>query len=185
MKKILIASVLLASCSVALAEPYVGGSIGYARSGVDCASGANCSKNATGAKAFVGYSFTEMFALEASYFDLGKASASLGPASEDVKSSGYGLRGVLSVPFNKDFSGFAAVGINRVKSRDTASVGILSLSSTTDTTATKPSFALGVDYAVTPALKLRGEVEQIRFDAPANSGNYNVTNFNVGLKYGF
>jgi OOP family OmpA-OmpF porin len=185
MKKILVASALLASCSVVMAEPYVGGSIGYARSGVDCASGANCSKNATGAKVFVGYSFTEMIALEASYFDLGKASASLGPASEDVKSSGYGLRGVLSLPINKNFSGFAAVGLNRVKSKDTVNFGILSLSSTTDTTATKPSLALGIDYAVTPALKLRGEVEQIRFDAPANSGGYNVTNFNVGLRYGF
>jgi OOP family OmpA-OmpF porin len=183
MKKIIIVATLLAPCSLAFAEPYVGASIGYARAALDCGAGFNCSTNSTGGKIFAGYAFTEMFALEASYFNLGKISGSAGPASEDVKSSGYGLRGVVSVPFNKNAVGFAAVGINRVKSKDSVHVGALSFDS--DATSTKPSLAFGVDYALTPALKLRGEVEQIRFEAPAGGGNYNVTNFNVGLKYGF
>jgi OOP family OmpA-OmpF porin len=183
MKKIIVASLLLASCALAMAEPYVGGSIGYARNNSDCPSGFSCSLNSTGLKAFVGYSFSPMFALEASYFDLGKLSAESGPASVNMKSSGYGLRGLVSVPFNTNLSGFAAVGINSVKSKATARFG--NLSADVDGTSTKPSLALGLDYAVTPAFKLRGEVEQIRFEAPGGAGNYNITNFNVGLKYGF
>lgn len=184
MKNLLIAAVLLASSSAVLAQGvYVGGSVGYARSNVDCAGTTNCSTNSTGAKAFVGYQINDMFSLEASYFDLGKANATVGTAGIDIKSTGYGLRGLISVPFNKDFSGFAAVGINRVKSKATVTVG--TLTGSLDTTSTKPSLALGVDYALTPALKLRGEFENIRFDAPANSGNYNVNTFSVGLKYSF
>jgi opacity protein-like surface antigen len=183
MKKTIVAALLLASCTIALAEPYIGGSIGYGTANIDCSAGSNCNANSTGGKAFIGYSFSPMFALEASYFDLGKVGANSGPLSMDMKSSGYGLRGLLSVPFNKDFSGFAAVGINSVKSKLNVRVGNSSLDF--DGSSTKPSLALGVDYALTPALKLRGEVEQTGFAAPQGLGNYHVTNFNVGLKYGF
>ncbi|MDB5854571.1 MAG: hypothetical protein JWR22_2612 [Herminiimonas sp.] len=183
MKKIIITALLLASCTLAMAEPYVGGSIGYATANIDCPAGVNCTSNSKGGKVFAGYSFNPMFALEASYFDLGKVGANVGATSLNLKSTGIGLRGLLSVPFNKDFSGFAAVGINSVKSKLAIRAGISSLDA--DSTSTKPSLALGVDYALTPSLKLRGEVEQIGFAAPAGAGNYHVTNFNVGLKYGF
>jgi OOP family OmpA-OmpF porin len=184
MKNLLIATVLLASSSAALAQSaYIGGTVGAARSNVDCAGTSSCSKNSTAGKAFVGYQINNMFALEASYFDLGKVDATVGAAGINIKSTGYGLRGLIFVPFNKDFSGFAAVGVNRVKSKASVTVG--AVAGSLDETSTKPSLALGVDYALTPALKLRGEFENVRFNAPANSGSYNVNTFSVGLKYSF
>ena len=95
MKKILIAASLLACSSAALAEgAYVGGNIGTARSNLDCAGTDSCSKNGTAVKGFVGYSFNDMFSVEGSYFDLGKASASVGGAGIDLKTTGYGFRGL-------------------------------------------------------------------------------------------
>ena len=184
MKNLLIATALLASSSVALAEGvYAGGTVGYARANVDCAGTTSCDKNSTGAKAFVGYQINQMFAVEASYFDLGKVNATLGAASLDIKSSGYGVRGLVSYPFTQKLSGFAALGVNQVKSKATVTLG--ALTGGLDKTATKPSLGLGLDYALTPALKLRGEFESFRLEAPANSGGYTVNNISVGLKYSF
>ena len=184
MKKILVAMALLAASSATFAEGvYLGGSVGYTHTDVDCTGTTNCSSNSTGLKGFIGYKINDMFAFEASYFDLGKFGGTVGSARVDFKSSGYGVRGLFSVPFTKDFSGFVGLGINQVKSK--ASVTLGSLSGSLDETSTQPSFAVGVDYALTPALKLRGEIENTRFDAPVNAGSYNVNNFSVGLKYSF
>lgn len=185
MKNLVIATALLACSSAALAAadgPYIGGSIGYARSNIDCAGTTSCSNNATAGKAFIGYSFNDMFSLEASYFDLGKADATIGAAAIDIKSTGYGLRGLVAIPFGKDFSGFAALGVNRMKSNATVKVG--AFAGSLDETSTKPSIAVGLDYSITPALKLRGEIENFRLNALGGS-SYSVNNFSVGLKYKF
>lgn len=184
MKKLLIGTALLACSTIALAEGgYVGGTIGTARSNIDCAGTDSCSKNGTAAKAFVGYSINDMFSVEGTYYDLGKASASSAGTSADLKTTAFGVRGLVAVPFNQDFSGFAALGINRFKSKISGQNALFSGS--TETTSTKPSLALGVDYAISPVLKLRGEVETMRIDAPASSGNYNITTLSAGLKYQF
>ena len=184
MKNLLIATALLASSSAALAEgAYIGGSIGYTRGNADCTGTISCSNNSTGAKALVGYQINDTFSVEASYVDLGKISATVGSAGIDIKSTGFGLRGLVSAPFSKNVSGFAALGLNRMKSKATVTVG--TVTGALDATSTKPSLALGVDYTLTPALKLRGEFENFRMDAPANAGSYNVNNFSIGLKYSF
>ncbi len=184
MKKLLIATALIAASGAAMAEgAYIGGNIGSSHSNLDCTGTTSCSNNGTGVKGFVGYSFNEMFSVEGTYYDLGKASASVSGIDLDLKTTGFGVRGLVSVPFNKDFSGFAALGINRMKSNGT--VNSAGFSGSTSSTSTKPSFALGVDYALSPVLKLRGEVETIRVDAPASSGNYDVRMVSVGLKYQF
>ena len=184
MKKILLASLLIAASTAAMAEgAYIGGSIGSARANLDCSGTTSCSNNGTGVKGLVGYSFNDMFSVEGTYYDLGKASASISGANLDLKTSGFGVRGLFSVPFNKDFSGFASLGINRMKSK--ASVTSGTFAGSTDATSTKPSFGLGVDYALSPVLKLRGEYETVRVDAPASSGNYDERFLSIGLKYQF
>ena len=185
MKKLLIATALLASSSAVFAAGiYAGGSIGHTRGGnIDCDGTTECSKNSAGGKAFVGYQINDMFSVEASYFDLGTMKFADATDRAEFKSTGYGVRGLASFPFTKDFSGFVGLGINRVKSKVSATLGTLSGSA--DNTSTKPSFAVGVDYSLTTALKLRGEIENTRFDAGGTDGSYNVTNFSIGLKYSF
>ena len=184
MKKVIIAAALLASTTAALAEgSYVGGAIGRSHTNLDCSGTTSCSSNSTGGKVFLGYNINEMFAVEGTYYDLGKASAGVSGGSIDVKSTGFGLRGLVSVPFNKDFSGFAALGINRVKSDATVTAG--TFSGNGSQTSTKPSFGLGLDYAISPVLKIRGEYETVRLNAPYSGGNYDVNTISVGLKFQF
>ena len=51
--------------------------------------------------------------------------------------------------------------------------------------STKPTLAAGVDYAVSLALKLRGELEANRFDGTGYVGTYKNTSLSVGLHYNF
>ncbi len=189
MKKILIAAALAASSSLACAQGmYAGGTVGYTRSSLDCGdlnvSGVDCSTNSTGAKGFVGYRINNTFAVEASYFDLGKMEVDFSSGAGDLKSTGFGVRGLLSAPFSGGHDAFAyiALGINRVKSDGTISGGSFSASDSRN--ATKPSVAVGVDYSLAKKLDLRVEFEGTRFEDPFED-EYTVTNLSVGLKYNF
>jgi OOP family OmpA-OmpF porin len=188
-----IAAALLLPCVAAQAQsstgPYVGASVGYVRNNLDCSGFSDCNKSATGFKAFGGYQINDTFAVELSYFDFGTANAIAststpgGNAKIDVKSTGYGVRGLASFPANQDTRLFAAIGVNRVKSDPQsvpATVGGLS-----SDTGTKPSFAVGVDRTLMPRLVLRGELEATRFSGPDNIGSYNNTNLSIGLRYAF
>jgi OOP family OmpA-OmpF porin len=187
----LIAAALLLPAVASQAQtatgPYVGASVGYVRNNLDCRGFSDCNKSATGFKVFGGYQINDTFAVELSYFDFGTANAiastSGGTAKIDVKSTGYGVRGLASFPANQNTRLFAALGVNRVKSDPQsvpATVGGLS-----SDTGTKPSFAVGVDRTLMPNLVLRGELEATRFSGPDNIGSYNNTNLSIGLRYAF
>ena len=183
MKKIVIAVALAASSSMALANGvYVGGSVGHTHADLDCAGTSSCSNNGTGFKGFVGYQFNDTFSAEFSYFDLGKPNATVDGANLDLKNTGFGVRGLASYPITKDASAFFALGLNRVKSE--ATVSFNGMSGSASETSTQPSAAIGVDYALTQSIKLRGEFESTRFNDIAG-GSYTVHNFSIGLKASF
>lgn len=185
MKKTLLALSLLAASSFAMAQTpgfYIGANVGQSVADLDCAGTTSCDDSDTSVKAFLGYQINKTFAVEASYFDLGEPNATVGTARVRLKNTGFGLRGLASFPFSQNFSGFVGLGINQVKSDATVTMG--TLTGSVDESSTQATVALGVDYALTPALKLRGEVEHYRFEAVGNS-NFNVLNYSVGLKYQF
>jgi outer membrane protein with beta-barrel domain len=64
-----------------------------------------------GFKLFGGYSFNQNFAIEATYFDLGEASGSLGFGDTfDVGISGFGVSAVGVLPLSDTFSLFGKLG---------------------------------------------------------------------------
>lgn len=184
MKKILAAALLAATSSFASAAGvYAGGAVGYTRADIDCSGTSSCTNSGTGLKAFLGYQFNDTFAAELQYVDLGKPNATIGAVKVDLKSTGFGVRGLASFPLSKEAAGFVALGIQQNKSDASATVG--SLSGSTSESSTQPSVAIGVDWTLSGALKLRGELESMRFRGVGNSGSYSVANLSVGLKYSF
>jgi OmpA-OmpF porin, OOP family len=71
----------------------------------------NIDDSDTGFKIFGGYSFNQNFAIEATYFDFGKASGSFGVGENfDVGVSGFGASAVGVLPLSDMFSLFGKVG---------------------------------------------------------------------------
>ena len=118
---------------------YAGVSVGHTRATIDDARilgslGANGfpdatisdSNNDTGYKVFGGYRFNRNFALEGSYFDLGKFgyTARSTPANTltgQMQLRGVGLDAVLIAPLTERFSVFGKVGAQYSEARDSFS----------------------------------------------------------------
>ena len=93
------------------------------------------------------------------------------------------MRGVAYFPTDSKTKPFIAIGVNRVKSDPQSTAApVIEFSSEK---STKRTLVAGVDYAVSLALKLRGELEANRFDGTGNVGTYRNTSLSIGLYYNF
>lgn len=189
-KNLLVSLIMVVGLAVgasASAQVYVGGTVGQSKWNVDCKeAGVTCDKSTNAYKLIGGYNIDKNFALEASYFSLGKmqANAKIGTvnASAEAKGTGFELAGVLKHDFENGFGGFAKAGIARVKADTTANVPtVFKLSN--DTTSTQPVLGLGVTYAVSKEIALRGEIESRRIKIGDDKNTVNT--ISVGLQYAF
>ena len=183
---------------------YVGGSGGQSRATIDdvritnslTAGGFNSISitdhdRPTGYKAFGGYQFNKNLALEGGYFDLGQfgfvaRTVPAGTLSGTMKLKGVNLDAVGILPITDRFSAFGRVGVNRAEARDTfvgtGRVGVLNPNPSKRDTNYK--YGLGLQFAFTPALSLRTEVERYRInDGVGNKGDIDL--ISVGLVYRF
>ncbi|MBC3872708.1 outer membrane beta-barrel protein [Undibacterium flavidum] len=191
LKKKLFASLMLVAGLVvgasASAQVYVAGTVGQAKWNADCnQSGASCDKTGNSYKVIGGYNLDKNFALEASYFSLGKmkATASSGGITgfAEAKGTGFELAGVVKRDFNDDFAGFAKLGLARVSVDTSANVpSIVKMAS--DTNSTQPVLGFGLTYKVSKEIALRGEVETRRVKIGDEKSS--VNNFSVGVQYTF
>ncbi|MFZ6819960.1 outer membrane beta-barrel protein [Undibacterium sp. Ji22W] len=189
-KKWFVSLMLLAGLTVGAsvsAQVYVAGTVGQAKWNADCTqSGVSCDNTGSSYKVIGGYNLDKNFALEASYFSLGKmrATANLGSISgvAEAKGTGFEFAGVVKRDFNEDFAGFAKFGLARVSVDTTASVPSL-VKMDTDTNSTQPVFGLGLTYKVSKEVALRGEVETRRVKIGDEKSA--VNNFSVGVQYTF
>lgn len=122
-------------------------------------------------KILAGYKFNSNFALEASYFDLGKFdfSTALLPAANQLGEAS-GLRGVAldlvgSVPLRDRLSAFARVGVNNTKvkqefSGNTVGTGFSNRSDR----GWNEKYGIGLQYAVNDLFSLRSELERYRIE---------------------
>lgn len=166
---------------------YVGGNFGFTRADTGTladelrndlvASGfssANVSidESDTGFKLLAGYQINRNFAIEAYYANLGTYALTVGttgPAvagNGELEVTGVGVDVLGMIPFRRGFSGFARVGLFRWDSdfsfRATGPGGTASTSGSDDGTELK--FGVGVQWALTPNIRLRGEVEHYNFE---------------------
>jgi OmpA-OmpF porin, OOP family len=142
----------------------------------------------TGFKLFAGWQLNRNFAVEGGYFRLGEfgytAHTGFGSQVGSAKFQGGNIDAVGILPFTEKFSALGRVGLTYTQTKDSFSgVGI-----TGDASPSKSEgnykVGLGLQYAFTPALSLRGEWERYRVnDAVGNNGNVDM--LTVGLVYRF
>ena len=145
----------------------------------------------TGGKVFGGYQLTPNFAVEGGYFDLGRYNYSsttlpAGGFNGTSKPRGLNLDLVGMVPLSDRFSVLGRIGAaytqNRGSFSSTGLVPFNNLNSSRNDTNLK--VGLGVQYAITDALAVRGEIERYRVSNPVrNRGNVDMAS--VGLVYYF
>ncbi len=179
---------------------YGGVSAGTARASVDEAAvasgllggaavtGITSDETDTGYKLFGGYQFNRNFGMEAGYFDLGKstfsATAPGGAFNNDTRMRGLNLDLVGTLPLSERFSVLGRVGVAMGRSRASFSgPGAAGVAERNDSKAHAKG-GLGVQYELTRAMWVRGEVERYRVNNGVN-GRTNVNLYTVGLVFPF
>src|SRR6266850_505306 len=142
----------------------------------------------TGFKLFGGRQFTRNFAVEGGYFRLGEfgytANTAGGSQRGAAKFQGANLDAVGILPITEKFAALGRLGLTYTQAKGTFSgVGV---GTNTSPSKSEGNFkvGLGLQYALTPALGLRGEWERYRVnDTIGNKGNVDM--LTVGLLYRF
>ena len=186
MKKTLINAAIAATTVLAaagaLAQPYVGGSVGQSDYNID---GASDNKD-TAFKLVGGWMFNPNFGVEASLFDLGKVQGSvalplIGNVSAEAKVRGVGVYGLAALPIEQ-FSLFAKAGFAYSR----AEVSATSAFGGGSDTASKfnPAFGIGASYAFTKNIGARVEWERFRIEYPS-SQKEDLDLISIGVTYSF
>ena len=148
-------------------------------------------KHDTGYKLFGGYQLHRNFAIEGGYFDLGKVNYGVttfpaGSFAGETKVRGLNLDLVGILPIGDRFSVFGRVGAAYAQSRSsfarTGNIALGNFDSRNNDTNVK--VGLGAEYAFTPALSVRGEIERYRVSDPVRNKGY-IDMASVGLVYRF
>ena len=143
----------------------------------------------TGGKVFGGYQFNPNLAVEGGYFDLGRhgysGTTSGGAYSGNTRSHGLNLDLVGTLPVTDRLSVLGRVGAIYVKTRDSSSSAFAPPSTANrSSNDTSMKYGVGLQYAITDALSLRGELERYhRINDPIRRGNVDMAS--VGLVYRF
>lgn len=180
MKKLLLSLALIATTSLAFANPapYLGGSLGITANTNNKGSGSYRGMPFTG---FVGFGG----AIDPNYYLAGELSLTVGTADIDnagnMKSSyGYGISVLPGVMLSDHTSGFLRVGIVRSRFPDA------------NTNLTGGQFGLGLQTSVTQNVDLRTEYDYIAYrsssstaSTPGISTSPTSDQFNLALIYKF
>ena len=147
---------------------------------------ASIDESGTGYKIFAGYQFNRNFALEGYYAHLGEydlSASTTGPvvnATGEVEVKGFGVDAVAMFPFNSVLSGLARVGLFRwdadMSIRAVGPAGTATGSDSDDGTDLK--LGVGIEWKISPNLRLRGELEYYTFDDA-------ITMLSAGLLFRF
>ena len=182
---------------------YVGGSLGATRAHFNNDAYNNLARNngfainsssvdnrSTGGKLFGGYQLNPNFAVEGGYFDLGRFNysgvTSGGTYSGNTRSNGLNLDLVGTLPLSDRFSVLGRVGAAYERTRDSSSSNGFAPPRTANGSRndTNLKYGLGLQYAITDALSLRGEIERYhRVNDPIRRGNVDMAS--IGLVYRF
>lgn len=170
----------------ASAQTYVGLAAGATNADIDCTGTTRCDNKDTGFKVFGGYRFTPNIAGELSYFNFGKATASVvvppfGLVDGEFKTGGFGVGVAFSGAFAPGWSGVARVGIASLESK--ISVAASGVSGAESDTQAAAYFGLGLGYALTKSLSLdlAADFSKGEFDGE----KADVRLISVGLTYAF
>jgi OOP family OmpA-OmpF porin len=145
----------------------------------------------TAFKVFGGYQFHPNWALELGYFNLGKfgfTSTTLPPGtlSGQLKVQGANLDLVGTLPLSENWSALGRIGAAYAKTRDTFSGtgAVVVADPNPKKSETNYKVGVGLQYAITPSMLLRGEAERYRVN-DGIGGRNGVNMLSVGLVFPF
>ncbi|MCW5636422.1 MAG: outer membrane beta-barrel protein [Rubrivivax sp.] len=184
----------VASCALAAATciaagaahaHYVGAGVGPSRIDINCAGTTSCDTTDTGFKVYGGFSLPGPFALEAVYFDWGKAGSTSSPggvpATLGTEASGLGVGGAYFLLFGWGQCTLRA-GVAYNKADTTVTLAGVPSSSSHNHTA--PYYGFGCAYPLAPSLWLTGEADFSRAQYTATD-KANTRLISIGLRFHF
>ena len=181
-----LAALTCATASAGAQTVYIGGAGGATRSSADCSGTISCDNSDTGWKAYAGYNVNPMFGVEMIGYDFGGtqgvvAFPGFGLVNASMKTTGFGLAGVINVPLGPsvDLMGRLGIGSNKLK----VSVSTAGFSGSDSATSTQALWGIGLGFRLTPALSLRTEIDGT--SATYAGERFDSTLFSVGLSVRF
>jgi OOP family OmpA-OmpF porin len=147
-------------------------------------------KKGFGGKFFAGKQFNQNFAIELGYFDLGKFDYSAtnskgGTLSRHTSVRGGNLDLIGILPMSQRFSIYGRVGATYAMVRDNIGGNIAYAGEELRNKKFNPKAGIGLEYKLSEALALRGEVERYRLDDGfRNRDNANFASVSLIYKMG-
>jgi OOP family OmpA-OmpF porin len=146
----------------------------------------------TGFKVFGGYQFNRYLSLEGGAFSLGKfgyraTTTPAGTLDGEARIRGLNLDVVGTLPITGELSLFARGGLTYAEARDTfRGTGMVVVSNPNPKErAANWKAGVGLQYAFTPALSLRAELERYRInDAVGNKGDIDMASLALVYRFG-
>lgn len=167
---------LLSTTAVQAADFYAGVNLGASRWSVADMPGFTIDKSDTGYKLVLGSQFTPNIGAELGYVSLGTAKFSGGGTGE-IKGSGWFADLVGTLPLTGNLSGFAKLGVFNGKAKASGAGG------TASDSGTDVKYGLGLSYALSKSVDLRGEWERYRFNLSGDKGDVDLLSVGVTVKF--
>ena len=186
-------STLLAACAAAallapvpaLAQFYTGVGAGPSRIDIGCAGATSCDTGDNGFKVYAGWNVSGPWALEAVYFDWGKAnrSSSAGGITSTLATdaTGVGVGAAYTILFGWGHC-FARAGLAQNGADTSTAVGGVASSSSHSTT--EPYAGFGCGYSLTPTLMVTADADfsRVKYTSTDKAGAQLLT---LGLRFSF
>lgn len=190
--------------SGAQAQGYVGAAAGWTKLSVDCSDTTACDTTDTGGKLYGGFKFASQLAVEATYFDWGKATAEADLANlagvsgrkvalkvssttgeVALRSTGVGVGIAYFMPFANSWTGVARLGVAQNKGKLTGSLG--GGSDTVSTRSTQPYVGLGIGYNLSSNLTITGEADfsRVKYGVDGDTQTDRLQMYTLGVRFAF
>ena len=156
-------------------------SLGQGHLNADCTGVQICDRSAVGGKAMLGYSFGNGFAMEGGYTNFGKFRASQGTVGLAAKPEALSLSGAYTAALTPQWGLVGRLGVARVRTKLNADVGTLSGSDSEN--STQPLVGLGVNYALSPAMRLELGVDATRAQYQGERSNVRLVSLGARMAF--
>jgi len=177
MKKFVLACLALTTASGAMAQSYIGGTVGASHVNLDCPANVSCPGNDVGFKLYGGAAFSPMVSGEIGYIDFGSgkldASANGATLRGSFASQALTISAVLRAPIAPRLLAVGRLGLASMNSEVKASGAISGLgtfSGSAGHRSTQPYIGFGLEYAFSNGFRGVAGLDLSRAEFSADTG---------------